>query len=408
MNNIVNLNSQQQKLKEIYPYICSSPFYQKKLSAEFINPGFDPISNLLSIPFTSKDDLRLTDPMERTPLPISDVSAFFSSSGTTGLPSVYAWSKQDQEVYEAISSRILKNIRVNSDDVTLLPMRMGMSLSWYGIFTEMQKVGAAVILLGTSSTEDIIEALDKYPVTILKTSPVVASKVIREICTKYPSLLKKLKLRQIHLAGQYSSNARRRRLEKLWGVDVFDMYGLSEFGLVGGECEEKNGQHYCADFALLEVIRPDEFVPVSPGEAGVAVYTTLWKKASPLLRYWSEDFVYTDESPCSCGLNLPRLFFKGRLIDSAVIKGKRIFLSDVENVLFQHDEIGDEYQVELFGDVSSCQIKVQIEVVNTLSKEMIQEELAELLGAPVDLELAPLNSLVRSNPKPNRITDYRT
>lgn len=91
-----------------------------------------------------------------------------------------------------------------------------------------------------------------------------------------------------------------------------------------------------------------------------------------------------------------------------MIKGKRIFLSDVENVLFQHDEIGDEYQVELFGDVSSCQIKVQIEVVNTLSKEMIQEELAELLGAPVDLELAPLNSLVRSNPKPNRITDYRT
>ena len=188
---------QQNKLREVFPYTCSAPFYQKKLDQDIIQKGkADPYGILSRIPFTTKEELRFTPPLERSPLSISEMAAFFSSSGTTGQPSVYAWSKLDQSVYEEISSRLLRNIDVGPGDVTLLPMRMGMSFSWYGIFTEMQKVGATVIPLGTSSFEEIIQALIDYPVTILKTSPVIASRLFRTVIDKDSSLLSKMKLRQ--------------------------------------------------------------------------------------------------------------------------------------------------------------------------------------------------------------------
>ncbi len=399
---------QHQKLKAIYPYICSSPFYEKKLPSNIRNSDFDPALRLSNIPFTTKDDLRFSSPLERTPLNLAEIAAFFSSSGTTGKPSSYVWSKHDQEIYCEISSRILRNIQGNASDVVLLPMSMGMSFSWYGILSEMQQLGAAVIPLGTAATEEIIKGLVDYPVTILKTSPVVASRVIRAIIKDSPNLLNKLKLRQIHLAGYYSSNAHRKRLEKRWGVDCYDMYGLSELGLVSGDCPAKNGQHYCADYALVEVIRPTDFCQASPGETGVAVYTTLWKKASPLLRYWSDDFIYIDESPCSCGMQLPRLFHKGRLVDSIVVGQKRVFASDVEQILFQNDAIADEYRIELFGSRSNCHIKVQAEVEYPIQTAGMEEKLYDLFEVPVVLDQIPLDSLVREKLKPNRISDFRT
>jgi phenylacetate-CoA ligase len=399
---------QQEKLRKVFPFICSAPFYQKKLDEGAILGGdADPYSSLSKMPFTTKEELRSTPPSERSPLSISEIAAFFSSSGTTGQPSVYAWSKLDQIVYEKISSRLLRSIRVGPGDVTLIPMRMGMSFSWYGIFTEMQKVGAAVVPLGASTFEEIIQALVDYPITILKTSPVIASRLFRAIIEKDRSLLSKMKLRQIHLAGFFSSKAHRKRLEEQWGVDCYDMYGLSEFGLVSGECKAKKGQHYCADFTLLEVIRPEDYSLVSEGNVGVAVFTTLWRKASPLLRYWSNDFIFVNDEPCSCGLDLPRLMFRGRSIDSVLVSGRRIFASDIEEIIFGYGAAGDEYLAEVFGYQDRCRVKVQVETENYIPAARLEEQLNDLFRVPVELELLPLKALDRTRLKPQRMVDYR-
>ena len=153
------------------------------------------------------------------------------------------------------------------------------------------------------------------------------------------------------------------------------MYGISEFGLVSGECKAKDGQHYCADFALLEMICPEEYSPVPEGETGVAVYTTLWKKASPLLRYWSNDFIVTNLEPCHCGLNLPRLTFRGRLIDSVVISDRRIFASDIEEIIFRYNTTGDEFLAEVFEKQGQCRVKVQVETAGQELAARLEESL---------------------------------
>ena len=408
MTKILITELQQRKLKEVFPYILSTPFYSQKLSDIIVDRWLnDPIKHLSRIPFTSKQELRFTSALERTPLDVSELIGFFSSSGTTGQPSVYAWSKDDQKVYEEISGRLLWNIGVGPGDVTVMPMRMGMSLSWYLILSEMRAVGASVVPLGAASFDEITKTLVSYPITILKTSPIIASRLFRYIEEKDISLFSKMQLRQIHLAGYFSSNARKKRLAKQWEVDCYDMYGISEFGLVSGECPAREGQHFCADFAMVEVLAPENQLPVNEGQAGIAVYTSLWKKGSPLLRYWSNDFVILNDPDCSCGLDLPKLTFQGRNLDSAVIGGNRIFARDVENVLFSYEGIADEYLVKIFGSEERLWCEVQVETLGKVQSKRLKDHLYNLIGAPIELKLLPMQTLDREKQKPIRIVDYR-
>ena len=345
--------------------------------------------------------------MLRTPLGVADLIAFFSSSGTTGQPSVSAWSKDDQQVHEQVSGRLLRNIGVGPGDVALLPLTMGMPLAWYAIFSEMRVVGAAVAPLGAAPLEKIAHALASYPVTILKTSPVVASRLFRFIAQEDPPLLQTLHLRQIHLAGYFSSKARRRRLAEQWGTECYDMYGLSEIGLVGGECLEKNRP------ALLCRLRPSRTHRRGQPPACGTKANRCWsihiplEEGSPLLRYWSDDYITIDEAPCACGLDLPRITFRGRDIDCVVLDGRRLFASDVEEILLQDNGVGDEFQVEVYGTRERFSCIVQAESVGRVRVASLEEELNDLFQAPVELRILPEHAFERSAGKPRRITDRR-
>ena len=400
---------QRRKLQEVFPYIYDTPFYREKLPGSAADMDYnDPFTRLGELPFTYKYELRSTSPMTRTPLNVQDLTAFFSSSGTTGQPSVYAWSKADQRVFEEVSSRLLRHIGVGPGDVALLPVPMGMSLAWYLIFSEMLAVGAAVVPLGPAPLEEIAQALVSYPVTILKTSPVIASRLFRFVVGTDVSLLSEMRLRQIHLAGYFASDARKQRIEEQWGVDCYDMYGISEIGLLAGECRAKDGQHFCADYVLVEIIDPETRQPVPSGQEGVGVYTTLWEKASPLLRYWSDDYVVMDDSPCTCDLKLPRLVFRGRGIDSVKLNTRRIFASDVEDILLADDRVGDEFLVEVHGSQEQSWCTIQVESLGSeVPTSSLEERLSDLLQTRVELQISPPQAFDKTSAKPLRIIDRR-
>ena len=403
------LELQRRKLQEVFPHIYDTPFYREKLSSSTADVDYDdPFTRLGELPFTYKYELRSTSPMTRTPLSVQDLIAFFSSSGTTGQPSVHAWSNTDQRVFEEVSSRLLRHIGVGSGDVALLPLPMGMSLAWYAIFSEMLAVGAAVVPLGPAPLEEIAQTLVSYPITILKTSPVIASRLFRFVVETDACLLSKMQLRQIHLAGHFASDSRKRRLEQQWGVDCYDMYGISEIGLLAGECPAKDGQHFCADYVLVEIIDPETHQPVPSGQEGIGVYTSLWKKAAPLLRYWSDDYVVMGDSPCTCGLNLPRLTFRGRDIDSVILNGCRIFASDIENILLSDDRVGDEFLVEVYGTQEQSWCTVQVETLGSeIPTSSLEESLSDLFQSRLELQICPPQAFDKISAKPLRIVDRR-
>jgi len=399
------LDLQDKKLKEIIPYIADIPFYRKKLLNK--GKGVKEVSDLKKLPFTTKEELRLSEPMERTSLDYDGIAFFFSSSGTTGRPTVYPWSAQDDLILKEVSARCMKRVGVGSGDISLVLAPFGMPIMWYCMITQYLATGAGVVPLGMVSSNEIAGAIDTFPTTSITALPIVATRLF-EFITK-TRVINSRRLRHFHCGGDYLSNARRNRIENYWGVDCYDFYGLSEiFGPIAGECEVKEGLHFAADYVIIEVIDPVTKQPVPEGEVGVAVYTTLWKKGAPLLRYWSGDYISMTWKKCKCGRTSPRVIYKGRAVDSVIINHKRIFAKDVEETLLSFPEVSDEWGMKIKGTTEQSIATAYIEQTPyAIPKEKIENRLGELIGIPVKLEIIKSGSFSRENVKPRRVKDER-
>jgi phenylacetate-CoA ligase len=169
-------NLQNKKLSEAISYIVNTPFYKKKLKGININ-DIKEVSDLRKLPFTIKEELRLSKPMERTSLNFDGIAFFFSSSGTTGHPTVYPWSKQDDIVLKEVSARCMKRIGVRSGDISLVLAPFGMPIMWYCMLTQYLAIGAGVVPLGITSSNEIVKAMDAFPITSITTLPIVATRL---------------------------------------------------------------------------------------------------------------------------------------------------------------------------------------------------------------------------------------
>lgn len=400
---------QNNKIRHIIPYIMKVPFYERKFSKEKIdiNNAKD-IFEIQKVPFTTKEELRITGPMERTSLQYKNIIYFFSSTGTTGQPTIYPWSKKDDLVLNEVSGRFMKNIGIGAGDISLIVAPFGMPIMWYCMINQYLTVNAGVVPLGITPSDQLIKALNYFPVTSITTIPTTGT-LLYDFIRKKNISVNTERLKHFHCGGDYLSNARRKRIEKYWSVDCYNFYGLSEiFGPIAGECEKKNGLHFATDYVLIEVINPITKQPVSEGETGIAVFTTLWEKAAPLIRYWSDDYVIIKWEKCECGLTYPRIDFKGRVIDSIKINKNLIFAKDIEEVLLSIEGVSNEWKMIVGGRSENPIVKIYLEEHSSdISKEIVKNRLSNLIGKNLDLEIIFKTYSPNKEIKPLRIIDRR-
>jgi phenylacetate-coenzyme A ligase PaaK-like adenylate-forming protein len=91
------------------------------------------------------------------------------------------------------------------------------------------------------------------------------------------------------------------RIRAAWGVEPFDVYGITEAGIFAVDCEQHAGKHLFEDTAMVEVV-DEEDRPVPDGEPGAhLLVTNLTNLTLPLIRYRLEDLVTISPDPCPCG-----------------------------------------------------------------------------------------------------------
>ena len=373
-----------EKLKGLYQKGIFSPeFYSRKIKES----SFDSYDEFLKIPFTYKYELRNSSVEQRTTTGAKDVYGVFSSSGTTGEKTFYIYNKNDKRVHEEFVRTFYTELGITEEDVggVFAPVDTGVmahTMMWQ--FTTM---GAGYVNCPIPSPENIIDTITKVPVTVVATRPSIAS------CVAYNPYITEIarnsKVKKLLMGGGFLSSERRKLLEKSWNAECYNMFGMSEmFGPMAGECKRKNGQHYLSNYLMIEIVDPTTGKPVNMGETGVAVYTTLWDKGFPLLRYWTDDLMKLDFSKCKCGSVNPRLFYKGRLNDCFIINNEYVFPEDVENILFKYGHYG-EYQVEQTKD--SYVIKVE-SGDNVINDEMMKE-LVSIFGENCSVHIIMPGSL---------------
>ena len=105
------------------------------------------------------------------------------------------------------------------------------------------------------------------------------------------------------------SDSMRREIEERMGIKAMEAYGLTEIGGPGVsyDCEAQDGLHINEDHFLAEIIDPGTLEPLPLGERGELVFTSLQRRAMPVIRYRTKDITRLRRETCACGRTLLKM-----------------------------------------------------------------------------------------------------
>ena len=350
------------------------PFYKKMFrDAGITVDDIKTLDDIRKIPFTNKSDLRDGYPFGFLAVPMNQVNRIHTTSGTTGKPTVVAYTKNDLEAWSELLARNFTMAGLKAGDIFQNAANYALFTGGLGIHMGAEKIGAAVIPSGTGNTKRQIEMIQDFGVTALHCTPSYAMH-LTEVAEEMNADLSSLKV-GLFGAEAWSENTRR-DLESRLGIKTYDSYGMSElFGPgVAFECEEQNGLHIWHDSYLVEIINPETGESLEPGNKGELVVTPLVKEAMPLLRYRTRDITMLMEDDCPCGRGQKLARFFGRSDDMLTIRGINVFPSQIEHVLKSIPEVGDQFMVYIDRGTSHLdEIMIDVE----MNKSSFSGELAD-------------------------------
>ena len=415
---------QLEKLKETVSYIYErvEP-YRRKMDEASVRPeDIQSLKDLEKLPFTYKADFRDNYPDGLFAVDKKDIVRYHASSGTTGKPTVVAYTEHDLDVWMNNVARVACMGGATKDDVAQIAFGYGTFTGALGLHGGLERVGASVIPLSSGNTNKQIMFMQDMGVTLLVATPSYAlhlGEVLRERGID-PS--KDTKLHIGLFGGEGMTEPMREEMHKVWGDDFIctQNYGMSELcgPGVSGECTQLNGMHINEDWFIPEIINPETKEVLPAGQTGELVITCLGKEALPLIRYRTGDLTKLMYEPCKCGRTTVRMApLSGRADDMLVVRGVNVFPGQIEEVLFKIEEIGPHYEILVERknrlDVMTISVELIDEslldsygLLSELEKK-IQSRLKSQLGLATHIRLVAPNSLKRFEGKARRVTDLR-
>ena len=72
-------------------------------------------------------------------------------------------------------------------------------------------------------------------------------------------------VKKVVCSAETLSQAKREKIARMWGAEVYDVFGMSEAGLMGAESEAHDGIHIWTDMFFIEVVDADTGKSVPDG-----------------------------------------------------------------------------------------------------------------------------------------------
>lgn len=415
---------QLERLKEMVKFSYeNAPYYKRSFDEAGVKPeDIKSLDDIAKFPFINKQTERETQGVgsflgELCAVPEEDVVFISTSTGSTGVPTMSPFTKQDFDEFQDTESRWFWQIGMRPNDRYVHALNFSLYVGGPDVIGA-QNLGALCIWGGTLPSERLLYILKTYQPTILWTSPSYAWQLGEKAKKSGIDPKKDLSIRKIIVAGELggSIDTTRKAIEDLWGAELYDFYGLSDiFGACAAMCDAKDGLHICEDQILVETvdIHTGEVLPA--GSVGELVYTTLRKKARPMIRFRSGDIGWIDNTPCSCGRTHGRIHINGRKDDMFIVSAVNVFPSDIEAVIREVKGITGEYLIRIFEKNFTCKYSVEIEKSegNTAADEQVAAEVSAALKArigvkPYEVRVHADGGLnTRSEHKSRRIIDER-
>ncbi len=365
------------------------------------------LEDIDSLPFTEKQEFRDTYPYGMLTVPMGEIVRLHASSGTSGKPTIVAYTKDDIAVFAQVNARSLSAVGATPDDVVHVAYGYGLFTGGLGLHYGVEELGATAVPASGGNPGFQVSLMADTGATGLAATPSFA--LILAERAEEMGLKSSIPLRWgIHGAEPWSEGLRD-KLEASWNseYDARDIYGLSE--VIGPgvaiECREnKGGMHVFEDHFYPEIVDPDTGEPTPDGELGELVITTLTKHAQPVLRYRTRDITRFLEDECPCGRTSRRIErLQGRADDMLVIRGINVYPRTIETILMADPALGANYAIIVDRRGTLPELEARVEVIDESFSDSsdeiaqrLQNQLMETIRLRVKVDVGPPGSVPRS------------
>ena len=409
------------RLKELVNRVYANvPFYRKKMDELGVKPSdIQTLDDIVKLPFTNKQDLRDNYPFGLFAVPMKEIVRIHGSSGTTGKPTTVGYTTNDIAVWSELVARSFTMAGVTPDDIVQVAYGYGLFTGGLGAHYGAEKLGCSVIPISGGNTRRQLQLMSDFSSTVLACTPSYALH-LADAMSEFGYSLADMKLKIGIFGAEPWTENMRKELERKWGIQAFDIYGLSEImgPGVSNDCAYHTGLHVHEDHFYPEIVDKNTKEPLPDGQEGELVFTTLTKEGIPLLRYNTRDLSTLNHETCECGRTLVRMQkITGRSDDMLIIRGVNLFPSQIEHVLLELGDTSAHYilYVDRKDNLDTLELKVELEeskLTDTIKDlqnltRKIEHALNSAVGLSVKVTLVEPKTIARSEGKATRVIDNR-
>ena len=361
---------QERRLREAVARAYQVPFYKSKWDEAGIEPGdIKTIEDLKKAPMYTVEDIRQSvdayppfgDYVGRDVLAGEIPWRIHSSGGTAGEPRPTFYTPWDREVGNILRARSYYWHGFKPGDVvmnTLLYSTHNAAYSahealwqWLGCIPVTTSAGVV------TRTTRALEIAQKWQVNALVGFPeylLHMSQVAKDMGLEVG---KDLKLKLVECFGKSDL------VREAWGVPAYDTYGMHEVQAISSECPYAGGHHIWEDAFIVEIVDPDTYEPVEPGELGTMIVTALYKENYPIVRYDIKDVTRLwPQDQCECGSWMQKIDpIHGRSDFMVKLRGVNVWPEGVGTIVAAKSGLTGEYYciVERMGNREEMTVQVE-------------------------------------------------
>ncbi len=409
------------QLDYVYPNI---PFYRKLYDAHGVTPG-----DILSledftqkIPVVTKVMLRRSQ-QDFPPfgdylgVAFGEVSRIQGTSGTTGQPTLFAISKSDWAQISEHQALQCWAAGLRPDDIVQIVFPLSLYVGGWGLLGAAERIGAKVLPMAGGDTLRQIRMLQQVGATVICGTPSFCLHILETARGEGVDLASGA-LRLGFFGGEPGAGipAVKQRLEAGFGIHAIDFGNVAELHPCSNmECSQRSGMHVYQDIDYTEVVDP-----LNPNrglgyeQRGAVVYTHLWRRSQPMIRYYPGDETLMTRQSCTCGRTYPRMphGIMGRLDDLIIVRGVKFYPSDVEDVLRAIPGMGVEFRIRLERRGELDEVVIEAECDNPaqsdLFKAQTEQRLQSMLGLRMNVVVHAPGHFPRTAFKARRVIDQRS
>ncbi len=212
--------------------------------------------------------------------------------------------------------------------------------------------------------------------------------------------------------------ALRDEIESALGIRAHDLYGLSEIigPGVSVECADDprdGGMTIWEDHFYPEIIHPETGAVLPDGEWGELVLTTLTKEGLPMVRYRTRDLTRLLPGHSQPFRRMARV--TGRSDDMIILRGVKIFPSQIEELILACPGLAPHFQIELSRPDRLDRMAVLAECLPAQATPDARAALARdlahrvksVIGVTCEVRVQDPGAIPRSEGKAKRLIDLR-